>query len=110
MKKSVSVIGLLLIVSLMAIISTKYPIVTDDGIYSAKISGRMTSLEFTDKNTLIIHTHPGKETYRYTIDNDKITLTVVYSDEVSTHSFQYLKGERIVVIDNVPYIFIPEEG
>ena len=114
MKKSVPVlIGLLLMVSLIVVISTLLttnPLVTDDGHYSAKISGRTTLLEFTDSNILYIHTNPGKETYKYTIDNDKITLTDIYTTEVSTHSFQYLKDERIVVFDNVRYTFCPKEG
>ena len=109
-KSVVALIGFLLIVASVMAISTLQtnPYVTDDGVYGAQISERMVLLEFIDNETLIIHTNPGKETYTYTIDNDKITLTDAYSGGVSIHSFQYIEDERVVILDNVEYNFYAE--
>ena len=108
MKKYIVVLAILLLVVTLMVLDIYLqvdPYVTADGIYSAEISERWISIQFNDKCTLNIYQNPGSTTYQYTVDNGNITLRDIDSGEVSTHSFQYLEDENVVVFDGINYYF-----
>lgn len=84
--------------------------VTNDGVYGAEISERWVLLDFTSRDTLVVHTNPGQERYQYKVKDGSITLTNASSGETNVYSFQYIADDMIIVMDGVEYHFMAEEA